>query len=342
MKIALVGIGYWGSKLLRNLVALVGVENVVAVDPHVDRLSQALAEYPGINGEFEVTAALADPDVSGVVIATPPATHAALAEQALRAGKHVFVEKPMTTSVADSTRLVDLAANCGLTLMVGHTFLFSPRVQWMRDHIRRGEAGAIHYVTSSRLNLGIHQSDANVVWDLGPHDISIIQYLLDEVPSEVRCSARGLAVPEVPDVAFIDLAFPSGVIASIQVSWMAPKKVRNLTLVGDRDMLVYDDTDGEEPVKVYNRGVDRADSSDFGENQLTYRFGDTIVPHIDAAEPLRRELQEFLGAVEYGTTPLSDGTFGLGVVATLEAADRSLRARGELVEVGMPKLVDLS
>lgn len=333
MKIALVGSGYWGSKLLRNLVAVVGGDGVVVVDVDVDRLAQACSAYPAIGAYHHLDEVLADPDIGAVVIATPVATHEALATAVLESGRHALVEKPLSTSVDSARRLVELAEARGLVLMVGHTFLFSPRVQWLADFLNARDGDDLHYVTSSRLNLGIHRSDVNVIWDLAPHDFSVMFYLLGEMPLTAQTSARSIVQPDHPDVAFVDLAFPSGVIASIAVSWFAPRKIRNLMVVGDSFMLVYDDTDSEEPVKVHDRGVVLEDPADFGMHQLTYRYGDTIAPHIAVREPLAEQITQFIDAIEHNTEPLSDGRFGLDVVAALEAADASWRNGGVPVAV---------
>jgi len=335
MKVALVGTGYWGSKLLRNLVALMGGDNVVAVDSHLDRLAEVCAVYPTVRACRSLDEALADADVAAVVIATPVESHARLAEAALRSHRHVLVEKPLTTSVSAAADLVDLAEAHERVLMVGHTFLFSPRVQWISDFLQRRGLGGLHYITSSRLNLGMHREDANVIWDLAPHDFSVIFHLLGEFPSSVTTSARSVVRADLPDVAFIDLMFTSGVIASVAVSWFAPRKIRSLMLVGDSSMLVYDDTDPEEPVKVHDRGVVLDDSADFGMHQLTYRYGDTIAPHIAVREPLAQQLAHFVDAIERRVSPLSDGRFGLGVVAALEAADASWRSGGIPVPVAI-------
>jgi predicted dehydrogenase len=338
MRIALVGVGYWGSKLLRNLVALVGADNVVVVDSDAGRQRQASAMFPSVRVRQSLTEALDDPDVAAVVIATPVATHARLAHQALAADRHVLVEKPFTTSVTEAVDLVGLADSRGRVLMVGHTFLFSPRVQWIAEFLRRGRLGELHYVTSSRLNLGMHRPDANVIWDLAPHDVSVLIHLVGETPVTVATAARSIVRHELPDVAFMDLTFASGLIASVAVSWFAPRKIRNLMLVGEASMLVYDDTDSEEPVKVHDRGVVREESADFGLHQLTYRYGDTLAPHIAVTEPLACQLANFVEAIAEGTSPLSDGHFGLAVVATLEAADASWRAGGAPIEVAVPRL----
>jgi predicted dehydrogenase len=333
VKIALVGNGYWGSKLLRNLVTLVGPERVVVADPSEARLAAATASFPSIGSCGSMDAALEDPDVGAVVLATPVTTHAELAEAAIVAGRDVLVEKPLTSSVESSRRLVRLADEHGVVLMVGHTFLFSPRVQWIASYLRNGGADQIHYLTSSRLNLGIHRSDVNVIWDLAPHDFSVVFHLLDEFPSTISTSTRSIVHPGHPDTAFMNMTFPSGVIAEVAVSWLAPRKVRTLTLVADSGMIVYDDVDPEEPVKIHDRGVVIDDSADFGLHQLTYRYGDTRSPHIPVEEPLALQLGHFEQAIRERTAPISDGRFGLHVVAALDAADRSWRDGGSPVAV---------
>ncbi len=332
-KVALVGIGYWGSKLLRNLVSLLGSEGVVAVDSHLDRLAWVCSQYPAVACESNLAAALADPDVNAVIIATPVQSHGVHARTALEAGRHVLVEKPLTTCANEAAELAGLADQRRLRLMVGHTFLFSPRVSWIKDRLTTGGIGQVHYLTSSRLNLGQHRSDANVIWDLAPHDFSIILHLLGEMPVTAQTSARSVVRSGLPEVAFIDLTFPSGVIASIAVSWLAPRKVRNMVIVGDESMVVYDDTEPDEPVKVYDKGIQLEESADFGTHQLTYRYGDTVAPHIPVQEPLAEQLAHFVRSTNSGETPISDGWFGAGVVAALQAADRSWLEGGHPVPV---------
>ncbi|MDQ3895750.1 MAG: Gfo/Idh/MocA family oxidoreductase [Actinomycetota bacterium] len=333
MKVALVGLGYWGEKILRNLVALVGPEDLVPVDSRPDRRKAACGAYPGIACADSLSAALADDDVGAVVIATPAGTHAGLGRQVLQSGRHLLVEKPLATSVADAEALVHLAAERDLRLMVGHTFLFSPRVDVLTESVQAGRVGAVHYMTTSRLNLGLYQEDINVIWDLAPHDFSIVFHVLGEFPVLIQTMARS-SRRGVPDVAFMHLQFPSGVIASVTVSWRAPRKVRNTVVVGDQGMIVYDDTQPDEPVKLYDRGVVGLESPSFGEHQLTYRYGDTVSPHVSAVEPLTVQLRQFLSCVEDGTDRLSDGRFGLEVVRALESADRSWQLGGVPVDVG--------
>jgi predicted dehydrogenase len=334
MKIAIVGIGYWGSKLLRNLVSIAGPANVIAVDEHVDRIATACAQYPGLEVAHSLDLVLRNPDVRGVVIATPAETHSTLARRVLHAKRHVLVEKPLANSTADAQALVDLAERNDVALMVGHTFLFSPRVQWICDYVAGGHMGRVHYLSSSRLNLGRHNTVTNVLWDLCPHDFSIAFQVLGEFPIAAQAYARSMVQPDVPDVAFVSLQFPSGTIASVDVSWLAPKKIRNTVIVGDNSMIVYDDNDAEEPVKLYDKGVVVPESDNYGANQLTYRYGNTIAPHIPVNEPLSDELTHFVHAVQRNSTAVrSDGQFALEVVRALEAADQSWRNGGHPVEI---------
>lgn len=333
MKVALVGLGYWGSKLLRNLVTLKGPGAVVAVDSHVDRLVTASAAHPGVHFAASIDAVVADDEVGAVLVATPLESHFELARAALAAGKHVFVEKPLASSSADAVELARMADARRLTLMVGHTFLFSPRVERIAEYLDKGEMGQVHYVLSSRLNLGLHRSDANVIWDLAPHDFSIIFHLLKEMPVLAQTMAHSVVRPGIPDVAFINLTFPSAAIAQVTVSWLAPRKERQTVLVGQHNMTVYDDTNADEPIKVYDKGVVVPESPDFGENQLTYRYGNVVAPHVPAHEPLARELTHFLDCVDGAHPCRSNGWFGVQVVRALEAADQSWRRGGVPVEI---------
>jgi predicted dehydrogenase len=335
-KVALVGHGYWGAKLLRNLVNIVGPSSVVTVDCRPDHLASLPRMYPDMGLATSLDAVLCDNDVRAVIIATPMASHASLAMRALDAGRHVLVEKPLASSIEEAVAVANLADLRGLVAMVGHSFLFSPRVNVVADYVRSGQLGPVDYALSSRINLGIYRRDANVIWDLAPHDFSILFHVLDERPVTVQTTAQGLVEPNVPDVAFVNLTFPSGAIASVTVSWRAPRKVRTTIFVGKKGMLVYDDTQPDEPVKIYDRGVERVDSDSFGENQLTYRVGDTVAPHVSAQEPLSLELEHFMNCVEDGSACASNAWFGVDVVRALAAADLSWRRGGLPVDVPRP------
>ena len=341
MRIALVGLGYWGSRLLRNCVSICGVDNVHAVDSRIDALKSAFATYPGLQCSLNLADALEDELVTGVIVATQVEAHHAVARQALEAGRHVMVEKPLASSSEEALDLARLADSLGLTLSVGHTFLFSPRVEEVHRLVRSGAVGDVHYVTSQRLNLGLFRSDANVIWDLGPHDLSIIMHVLGETPVRAQTAARSILDSDIPDVAFMNLWFPSGVIGTINVSWMAPLKVRSMLVVGEKAMVQFDDTNAEEPVKLFDKGVDPGESPDFGSNQLTYRHGSTIAPHVRADEPLGTQVRSFLDRAAGGADRVSDGWFGVDVVRVLEALDRSWREGGVPVDVPPAELASI-
>lgn len=343
MKTAVVGLGYWGPNLLRNLVALEGPESVVVVEKSLDRVALIATQYPSITCSTSLDQVLDDEEVEAVILATPVSTHAELALAALEAGRHVLVEKPLAASVADASAVVARAEERQRVLMVGHTFLFSPRVELMAQYLADDRLGRVQYATSSRLNLGLHQRDIGVIWDLASHDFSILFHLLGEFPVSVQTAGRGMVRTDNLDVAFVTLTFPSGIVASVDVSWLAPRKVRNTVLVGNQQMMVYDDLDNEGPIKIYDKGVVIPDPENFGEHQLTYRHGDVLAPFVSAREPLAQELAHFLDCIN-GAASLpcrSDGRFGLRVVEALEAAERSWRQGGQPVAVE-PTLPDAS
>jgi len=334
--VALVGYGYWGPNLLRNYMELPDADVKWVCDLRPEQLAKVGARFPNIQLSEDCAEVLADPAVDAVLVATPISTHHAVAKAALEAGKHVFVEKPMTSDPGDARELVDLAAARGLTLMVGHTFVFSPPVRKVKELIEAGTLGDIYFVTTQRVNLGLHQKDVSVIWDLAPHDLSILYYWLGEHACAVSVYGRGCIVPEIPDVAFINLKFPSGVVAEIQVSWLSPVKLRRTIVVGSKKMLVYDDTENVEKVKIFDHGVDFKDPSDYGEFQLSYRTGDIVAPKISGAEPLYLEAQHFVRSVVDRQPPITSGEQGLQVVSSLEAAEASLRAGGAEMPIDPP------
>jgi predicted dehydrogenase len=289
--------------------------------------------YPAVRRTREFDDLLADSELEAVVIATPVSTHYPLAMAALRAGKHVFVEKPLAASQAEAEELQHVAEENGLTLMPGHTFLYSPPVNMIRELISSGELGDIYFISMSRVNLGLHQSDVSVAWDLGPHDFSILRYWLDETPSHVSAISRSCVFPTIPDVAFINLEYDRGAIAHVELSWLAPSKLRRTTIVGSSKMVVYDDSSGE-PVRVFDSGVTLPDPQSFGEYQLSYRTGDIVSPAVRPLEPLQLEMADFCEAVRTGTTPRSSAQLGVEVVRMIEAVDASLAARGNRVRLG--------
>jgi predicted dehydrogenase len=336
--IAVVGLGYWGPNLVRNLHELHEARVELVCDLREDALATIARRYPGVRTTTDFAAVLADPAVDAVMIATPVSTHHPLAAAALRAGKHVFVEKPLASSTTEALDLIRLADERSLTLMPGHTFLYSPPVQMVRSMIEADELGEIYFISTSRVNLGLHQSDASVAWDLAPHDFSILRYWLDETPAHVTALSRGCIIPETPDVAFINLDFPSGTIAHVEIAWLAPSKLRRTTVVGSRKMVVYDDTSNE-PVRVFDSGVNLPNPETFGEYRLSYRTGDIVSPRVDAAEPLLVELRDFCRAIVTGDAPVSSSLLGLEVVRMIEGVDASLEANGTRVALAEPVVV---
>lgn len=331
--VAVVGLGYWGPNLVRNLHEVEVARPELVCDLRPDALETIAKRYPAVRTTSDFEDVLVDPAVDAVCIATPVSSHFELAARALEAGKHVFVEKPLTASSDEALELIELADDNGLVLMPGHTFLYSPPVNRIRQMIASGELGEIYFISTSRVNLGLHQSDVSVAWDLGPHDFSILRYWLDETPSHASALSRGCVIPDIPDVAFIDLEFPSGTVAHVELSWLAPSKLRRTTIVGSRKMIVYDDTSNE-PVRVFDSGVMLRDPETFGEYKLTYRTGDIVSPQIEVAEPLRLELEDFANAIVTGSTPRSSRELGLEVVRMIEAVDDSLEQNGARVDVG--------
>jgi predicted dehydrogenase len=323
VRFAVVGLGYWGPNLVRNLVGLPEAEMAVVCDQRVEAMEAVVARYPTIRGEADYERVLAS-DVDVVAIATPIGTHFELGRAALEAGKHVFVEKPLAASLDEGDELLRIAADRGLVLMPGHTFLYSPPVQHVKELIDAGELGDIYFISTSRVNLGLHQSDASVVWDLGPHDFSILQHWLGEAPTHVTALSRGCVIPETPDVAFVNVEYASGIVAHVELAWLAPSKLRRTTVVGSRKMVVYDDTSGE-PVRVFDSGVTIRDPDSFGEFQLSYRTGDIVSPRVDASEPLSLELADLCRAIRTGSEPRSSARLGVDVVRVVVAAERSLR-----------------
>jgi predicted dehydrogenase len=331
--VAVVGLGYWGPNLVRNLHEVEDAHPALVCDLRPEALETIQRRYPAVRATTDFNEVLADPAIEAVAVSTPVSSHFELAARALEAGKHVFVEKPLTASSDEALELIELADHHGLLLMPGHTFLYSPPVNMIRSLIASGELGEIYFISTSRVNLGLHQSDVSVAWDLGPHDFSILRYWLDETPSHASALSRGCVIPDIPDVAFIDLEFPSGTVAHVELSWLAPSKLRRTTIVGSRKMIVYDDTSNE-PVRVFDSGVMLRDPETFGEYKLSYRTGDIVSPHLEVAEPLKLELQDFVDAIRTGSVPRSSRELGLEVVRMIEAVDASLEQNGAKVGVG--------
>lgn len=325
--IGAVGCGYWGPNVIRNFSDLPAVDVVRICDADPARLDSVARRHPAAVPTADFADLLTDPAVDAVYLATPVSTHYRLVREALFAGKHVLVEKPIATTVEQAEELAALAESRGLVLMVGHTFVFSPPVRKVKELIDGGTVGPIHYLETTRVNLGLFQKDVSVVWDLAPHDLSIILYWLEEVPQIVSARGRAYHDDGLEDVAFITLEFPSRVIAQIQVSWLAPSKLRRTSVVGRNRMVIYDDLEPVEKVKVFDRGVERQPDS-YGEFQLTYRSGDILSPTLATTEPLKLECQHFVECVRTGQTPLTGARSAVDVVRILQAVEQSLRSGG--------------
>lgn len=326
-RVGVVGLGYWGPNLIRALHEVPDFEVGWMCDLREDVLARIGSRYPAVGRTAHIEDVLDDADVDAVVIATPVSTHFSLAAASLDAGKHTFVEKPLAGSSVEAFELVQLARRRDLVLMPGHTFLYSPPVRTVKQLIDAGELGEIYFISTSRVNLGIHQADISVAWDLGPHDFSILRYWLDETPAWVSALARGCVIPGIPDVAFVNSEFSSGAIAHVELSWLAPGKLRRTTLVGSRKMVVYDDTSNE-PVRIFDAGVSLPDPGSFGEHRLSYRTGDILSPHVVPAEPLVVELRDFAASIASGGEPVSSAEIGLDVIRVIEAVESSLARAG--------------
>jgi predicted dehydrogenase len=327
--VGVIGVGYWGPNLLRNFNNVTGAEARWAADLDEARLAHISQLYPNVQTTRDYREMLADEATSAIVVATPADTHCRLTCEAFEAGKHVFVEKPMAMLESECRQMVSAAEKAGRHLMVGHTFLFNNAVHQIKQLIESGELGDIFYVYINRVNLGLFREDCNVVWDLAPHDIAILNWLLGSNPESLTAVGHAYVQPNIEDVAFVNLEYPGKVMAHLHVSWLDPNKVRTITVVGSKKMLVYDDVSNTEKLRVYDKGVNVMPHYDtFGEFQLSYRYGDIVLPRIDDSEPLRNEAEHFIACIQSNETPVSDGYSGLEVVRTLEAACDSIREGG--------------
>lgn len=327
-----IGYGYWGPNLARNVAESSDFRLAGMCELDENRINDFKAKYRDVKVVRELDRMLADPGVDAVAVATPPATHYPLAKRALEAGKHVLVEKPLAVSSCEAAELVKLAKELGLVLMPGHTFVYSPAVNKVDELIREGVLGEIYFATSSRMNLGKYQQ-SGVVQDLAPHDLSILIYWLRQRVTQVTASGRSVFQADVPETAFLTLTFDGGAQANIQLSWLAPRKLRQMLIVGSDRMVQYDDSDADESVKVYDRGLEFSAPANFGEYRASYRAGDIVSPRIDPAEPLGLELRDFAESIREGRAPRSSAEFGLEVVLALEALESSFQRGGQPVQI---------
>jgi predicted dehydrogenase len=333
MNVGVVGCGYWGPNLIRNFYENKNCDRVSCCDVDAAKLQKMKTRYSAITVYSNFDEFLSDENLDAVAIATPISTHFPLAKSALLAGKHTFVEKPLTATAQEARELIEIAEANSLVLMVGHTFEYSPPVIKIKELIDKGELGKIHFISSTRVNLGLHQKDVSVIWDLAPHDFSILFNWLEETPTHVSTIGSAYVQKGIPDVAFINMKFASGAIAHVQISWLAPSKLRRTTVIGSEKMLVYDDTEVTEKVKIYDKGVNYKDPETFGEYQLSYRSGDILSPRLDSFEPLATEIGHFVECIQMKKEPRTGGKSGLRVVQALEAAERSLNNEGAMEEI---------
>jgi predicted dehydrogenase len=328
VRVGVIGAGYWGPNIVRNLHEAPGAEAVAVADLSQERLDAISKRFPAVRVTTDYRDLIGDPSIDAICVVTPVGTHRKLAEEAFAAGKHVFVEKPLAKTVSDAEAIVRAGERAGKTLMVGHTFVYNPAVFVVKGILESGGIGDVHYLDSQRVNLGLHQFDVNVLWDLGPHDVSIALYWLDEEPLWVQCTGACYVQPTIEDVAFLQVGFPSGAIAHAHLSWLAPSKLRTTIVIGSKKMVVYDDNQAVEKVKIYDQGVDKLESDEL---RRSYRAGDIHSPRIPMTEALQLEMRDFIECVRDGKKPRSDGEAGLMVVRVLELAMRSLRSGGARV-----------
>ena len=330
IRVGVIGYGYWGPNIVRNLSSLERCEVASVCDRNTKALKRAQKSYPAVQLTTDFAEVLESPDIDAVAIVTPVWTHFDLAKQALENGKHVFVEKPFTATSSQAIELIELATRKNLRIMVDHTFLFSGAVRKIRELIDNGTLGQLYYFDSTRVNLGLFQHDVSVVWDLAPHDLSIMDYIFREQPEAVVATG-GNHFNDLADMAYITVFFPGNVTAHINVNWLSPVKVRT-TLIGGRDkMLVWNDLEPDEKIKVYDKGVKITNGQSVYDLLVSYRSGDVWAPKVDATEALTVELGYFVDCILEGKTPSNDGAAGLRVVRLLEAAEQSLKDRGRVV-----------
>ncbi len=332
VKFGVIGYGYWGPNVVRNLDRIEETELVAICDKSQSSRRKAAKAYPGVTVTDDPADLMASPDIDAIAVVTPVWTHYELAKAALLNGKHVFVEKPFTSNAAQAEELIELAARKNLKIMVDHTFLFTGAVQKIKQLLQDGALGKLYYYDSTRVNLGLFQHDVNVVWDLAPHDLSIIDHLIQKSPEAISATGQ-THLNGHEDIAFLTLYFPDKVIAHINVNWLSPVKVRTTLIGGEKKMLVWNDLEADEKIKIYDKGVQITSREGLYNLLVNYRSGDMWAPQIEQIEALNRELSYFVECILKDKTPVNDGHAGLRVVRMLEAANESIRKRGELVRL---------
>src|SRR5881409_609748 len=333
LKLGVVGYGYWGPNIVRNFSSQPDCRVVAICDKNPKAVAQALSRHPAVHATSNPDEVMSSPEIDAVAVVTPVSTHYDLARKALENGKHVFVEKPFTATSAQAEELIELADRKNLQIMVDHTFLFNGAVRKIKELIDGGTLGSLYYYDSTRVNLGLFQHDVNVIWDLAPHDLSIMDHLIGLEP-ELVVATGGAHLNGLADVAYITLCFPENIIAHINVNWLSPVKVRTTLVGGQRKMLVWNDLEPAEKIKVYDKGVEAETRQGVHDLLMSYRSGDMWAPRVDQTEALELETRYFLDCVASGEKPFNDGQAGLRVVRMLEAADESLKRRREIFSPG--------
>jgi predicted dehydrogenase len=337
--IGIIGCGYWGPNLLRNFNSLEGCRIKMACDLDADRLAHMKSLYSSIETRSDYNQVINSSEIDAVVVATPVRFHYEIAKASLEAGKHVFIEKPMASSVEECMELIEIAESRKLIILVGHTFIYSPAVRKIREIVSHGDLGEIQYISARRLNLGLFQTDINVTWDLAPHDISIILYVMGKNPVSVNCHGKAHVNRNIEDVTSMVLNFENGAFATVQSSWLDPNKVREMTFVGSKRMLVYNDVEPIEKIKIYDKRVETPPHYDtFAEFHYSYHYGDMYAPYLKQYEPLKIECQHFIDCIKSGKKPETSGYDGYRVVEILEASLESLRREGAKILIGESKL----
>ncbi len=331
MKAAVIGAGYWGPNLIRNFLAQDEIEGVIACDRDEGRLAKMRKSFYGIETAEDYGSVVDRPDIDIVAIATPVSTHYEIAKRALMAGKHCFIEKPMTASVAEARELIKLAAEKDLKLFVDHTFIYTGAVRKMKEIITSGRLGEIYYFDSVRINLGLFQHDVNVIWDLAPHDLSIMDYLLEKEAIAVSAVGSCHVGNDLADIAYLTLEFENNLIAHFHINWLAPMKIRKTLIGGTKSMIVYDDTEASEKVKIYDKGIDVTTREGVYDTLVQYRTGDMLSPKLDQEEALAVGIRHFIDCIVNDKQPLTDGAAGLNVVRILEASSESMNDHGRRI-----------
>ena len=331
MKAAVIGVGYWGPNLIRNFLAHDEIEGVIACDRDEVRLAKMAKMFPGVQTALNYEEVVTRPDVDIVVIATPVSSHYQIAKLAIESGKHCFIEKPITASVAEAEELIALAEEKGVTLFVDHTFIYTGAVRKIKEIVSSGRIGDIYYFDSVRVNLGLFQHDVNVIWDLAPHDLSIMDYLLEAKPVAVSAIGSCHVGNGLEDIAYLTLTFENNLIAHFHVNWLAPVKIRKTLIGGTKSMVVFDDTEASEKIKIYDKGIDVTTREGVYSTLVQYRTGDMVSPKLDQQEALAVGTRHFLDCIRDGSRPMTDGQAGLNVVRILEASEVSIKNEGRLV-----------